>query len=136
MVAALLINSSIGEEDNGSTVEIVNVLKDILHGEYPVRGVLPEKMSHNESRPTFAMEQILVDVPETHNDTVKEDITRRETEVLSYVARGYGNKQIASELSISEQTIKNHMSSILQKLDANDRTQAAVMALRKGWITV
>ncbi len=62
-------------------------------------------------------------------------ITERETEILSYAARGFGNKQIAHTLKISEQTIKNHMTSILRKLDANDRTQAVVMAMQSGWIS-
>ena len=63
-------------------------------------------------------------------------LSPRETEVLSYVAQGYGNKEIAHTLSISEQTIKNHITSILHKLDANDRTHAVVLALRHGLITV
>jgi DNA-binding NarL/FixJ family response regulator len=44
------------------------------------------------------------------------------------------NKQVAYALSISEQTVKNHMSSILRKLSVNDRTQAVVYAMRQGWI--
>lgn len=62
-------------------------------------------------------------------------ITRREAEVLSYVACGYGNKQIANVLGISEQTIKNHMTAIMSRLDAHDRTHAAIMALQSGWIS-
>lgn len=62
-------------------------------------------------------------------------LTPRETEIIDYVALGNLNKQIADKLGISEQTIKNHMSSILRKLDANDRTQAVVMAMRYGWIS-
>jgi len=62
-------------------------------------------------------------------------LTSRELEVLNYVAHGYMNKQIAHKLGISEQTIKNHMSSILCKLDANDRTQAVVLAMHYGWIS-
>ena len=62
-------------------------------------------------------------------------LTRRETEILGHIACGYLNKQIADKLGISEQTIKNHMSSILRKLDANDRTQAVVLSLRNGWIS-
>jgi DNA-binding NarL/FixJ family response regulator len=61
-------------------------------------------------------------------------VTSRELEVLDYVAHGYSNKQVAYKLGISEQTIKNHMSSILRKLDANDRTQAVVLAIHYGWI--
>jgi len=62
-------------------------------------------------------------------------LTPKELEILTYVASGYMNKQIAYKLSISEQTIKNHMSSILRKLDANDRTQAVVLAMHYGWIS-
>ncbi|MFC2122998.1 response regulator transcription factor, partial [Bacteroidota bacterium] len=62
-------------------------------------------------------------------------LTARELEVLSFAARGYINKQIAYQLGVSEQTIKNHMTSILRKLDANDRTQAVVLALHYGWIS-
>jgi DNA-binding NarL/FixJ family response regulator len=61
-------------------------------------------------------------------------VTSRELEILDYVAHGYSNKQVAYKLGISEQTIKNHMSSILRKLDANDRTQAVVLAIHYGWI--
>ncbi|MBM3133288.1 MAG: response regulator transcription factor [Chloroflexi bacterium] len=68
-------------------------------------------------------------------DPVNAPITDRETEILSYVARGFGNKQIAHALNISEQTIKNHMTSILRKLDASDRTHAVVMAMQSGWIS-
>ena len=62
-------------------------------------------------------------------------ITAREAEVLTYVACGYGNKQIASILTVSEQTVKNHMASILRKLAASDRTHAVVKAMQNGWIT-
>ncbi|PKO22125.1 MAG: DNA-binding response regulator [Chloroflexi bacterium HGW-Chloroflexi-1] len=58
----------------------------------------------------------------------------REMDILQLIARGASNKEIGRELSISRQTVKNHMSSILRKLAVNDRTQAAVLALRRGWI--
>ena len=63
-------------------------------------------------------------------------LTRRETEILSYIAEGLGNKQIASELGLSEQTVKNHLSSILRKLDVSDRTQAVLIAINNGWVTI
>ena len=61
-------------------------------------------------------------------------LSAREIEVLDYIARGNSNKEIARALKISDQTVKNHIPSILRKLNVNDRTQAVVYALRKGWI--
>jgi DNA-binding NarL/FixJ family response regulator len=61
-------------------------------------------------------------------------LTPREIEILDCVARGYSNKEIAQALNISDQTVKNHITSILRKLAVNDRTQAVIYALRHGWI--
>jgi DNA-binding NarL/FixJ family response regulator len=58
----------------------------------------------------------------------------REMEILRLITRGASNKEIGRELSISRQTVKNHMNSILRKLAVNNRTQAAVLALHRGWI--
>ncbi len=61
-------------------------------------------------------------------------LSPREMEILRYVTRGMSNKEIAFSLGISHQTVKNHMTSILRKLAVEDRTQAAVYALRRGWV--
>lgn len=61
-------------------------------------------------------------------------LSPREMEILRYVTRGMSNKEIAFSLGISHQTVKNHMTSILRKLAVEDRTQAAVYALRHGWV--
>lgn len=58
-----------------------------------------------------------------------ESLTAREREILARVAEGMLNKEIASCLNISEQTVKNHLSSIFRKIDVLDRTQAAVFAI-------
>ncbi len=63
-------------------------------------------------------------------------LSPREVEILDNIAQGMTNKQVAFALSISEQTVKNHMSSILRKLSVNDRTQAVVYAMKQGWIRV
>jgi len=60
------------------------------------------------------------------------DLTLREVEVLEGIARGLSNKEIGDELSIGEATVKTHVKSILDKLDAGDRTEAAMIALRRG----
>jgi DNA-binding NarL/FixJ family response regulator len=61
-------------------------------------------------------------------------LSEREIEVLDKIAGGASNKEIADGLGISTQTVKNHISSILRKLSLNDRTQAVIYALRRGWI--
>ena len=61
-------------------------------------------------------------------------LSPREMEILQHIAQGKSNKEIAYDLGISRQTVKNHMTSILRKLAVNDRTQAAIYALRRGWI--
>ncbi|MGW8251245.1 MAG: response regulator [Anaerolineales bacterium] len=60
------------------------------------------------------------------------DLTEREQEVLSLIAKGMNNRQIADHLVISEKTVKTHVSSILSKLGVEDRTQAAIWALKHG----
>ena len=61
-------------------------------------------------------------------------LSPREMEILEHVTRGMSNKEIAYKLGISHQTVKNHMTSILRKLRVDDRTQAAVYALSRGWV--
>jgi DNA-binding NarL/FixJ family response regulator len=63
-------------------------------------------------------------------------LTPREVEVLRQVASGNGNKRIATQLAISEETVKAHMKNILAKLDANDRTHAVTIALKRGIIEI
>ena len=115
-----------------TTDEIINTIKRVASGEYPI----------NESlsvRPKLA-ERVLQKFQElsSHSETeyLASSLTKRETEILEYVARGFLNKQIASSLEISEQTIKNHVTSILRKLNANARTEAVVIAIRRGIISI
>ena len=61
-------------------------------------------------------------------------LSSREMDVLELIVRGASNKMIATNLGISQQTVKNHMSSIFRKLAVSDRTEAAVIALRRGWV--
>jgi two-component system, NarL family, response regulator len=63
-------------------------------------------------------------------------LTSRELEVLRMVAKGLGNKEIASALDIAEVTVKLHVSHVLEKLSVKDRTQAATVALQRGIISL
>ena len=70
--------------------------------------------------------------PSGTQGTVVEELTEREIEVLRLVAEGYSNRQIASLVHLAEGTVKNHLSSILTKLGARDRTNAVLRAIREG----
>ncbi|WP_027965369.1 response regulator [Halalkalibacillus halophilus] len=63
-------------------------------------------------------------------------LTRRECEVLQLMTDGRSNRGISEDLFISEKTVKNHVSNILQKMNVNDRTQAVVTAIKNGWVEV
>ncbi len=63
-----------------------------------------------------------------------EDLTPRETDVLEQIVHGKSNKEIATELEISEATVKTHINSLLSKLGVTDRTQAATAAIRRGLV--
>jgi DNA-binding NarL/FixJ family response regulator len=67
-------------------------------------------------------------------DETYSPLSRREIEILGFVSQGMSNKEIANILTISDQTVKNNITSILRKLQVNDRTQAVIYALRHGWI--
>lgn len=66
--------------------------------------------------------------------SAEDALSERELDVLRSVARGRSNKMIAAELAISEHTVKNHLKSILSKLNADDRTHAVTIALKRGYI--
>ena len=65
-----------------------------------------------------------------------DDLTTRELEVLRFIRDGYRNKQIAGQLSISETTINFHIKNLVDKLQANDRTHAVTIALRRGLLQI
>ena len=112
--------------------EIIETIRYVASGKYPINESLHD-------RPKVA-EQVLHKFQELSSKSETEDLvsplTTRETEILEYISKGFLNKQIASELDISEQTIKNHVTSILRKLNANARTEAVVIALKRGIISI
>ncbi len=111
---------------------LLEAVKRVSRGEHPINESLT-------SRPKVA-EQVLKQFQElswrSEADTFISPLTARETQILNYIAKGFLNKQIAAELTISEQTIKNHVTSILRKLNANARTEAVVVGIRQGLISI
>lgn len=63
-------------------------------------------------------------------------LTKREREVLTHVAKGWSNRRIADVLHLSENTVKNHLRNVCEKLGAHTRTEAVTTAMREGWITL
>jgi two-component system, NarL family, response regulator DegU len=63
-------------------------------------------------------------------------LTEREWEVLELLTKGYKNREIARELYLTEETVKNHVTSILRKLNVNDRTNAVIKAIQNRWVTL
>ena len=112
--------------------ELVNTIRRVARGEHPINETLT-------NRPKLA-EHVLQQFQElswrSETEGFIAPLTPREMEILNYIAQGYLNKQIAAELDISEQTIKNHVTSILRKLNANARTEAVVVAIKQGLISL
>jgi len=112
---------------------LVETIRRASHGEYPINDSV-------SSRPKVAWRvlrqfQDLAAMGMTIED-ITTPLTSKEVQILNHIAEGNTNKRIASLLGISEQTIKNHVSAILRKLNANDRAHAVFLALRNGWISI
>lgn len=112
--------------------QIIDTVRRVARGEHPINEALT-------NRPKLA-EHVLQQFQELSSRSEAEafisPLTPREIEILEFIAKGYLNKQIAAELGISEQTIKNHVTSILRKLNANARTEAVVVAIKQGLIKI
>jgi len=111
--------------------ELADMLRRVGRGEYPINDSLLTRPSTARQVLQLFQSFALKDV-----ETLMTPLSQREMEILRYVAEGNPNKRIASVLNISEQTIKNHITSIMRKLNANDRTHAVVLAIRNGWLSV
>ncbi len=115
-----------------TTEYLSDAIRRVARGEH----IINESLT---TRPNVA-NQVLRQFQELSSESENEDfispLTSRETEILNYIAQGYLNKQIAVVLGISEQTIKNHVTSVLRKLNANARTEAVVVGLKQGLISI
>lgn len=114
--------------------DLGQILRRVAHGEYVINDMVWEdpKVAGRVLSMFRNLPKELTSVPEA--DFLFPPPSERELEVLERIAAGGSNKEIADELGISTQTVKNHISSILRKLALSDRTQAVLYALRRGWI--
>jgi DNA-binding NarL/FixJ family response regulator len=123
--AAAFILKDVGPDD------LVTIVRRVVAGEYLINDKVFSKPSV-ASRVLKEFRELAVYGQEAA--PIFAPLSPREVEILDNIAQGMTNKQVAYTLTISEQTVKNHMSSILRKLSVNDRTQAVVYAMRQGWI--
>ncbi|MDD4876707.1 MAG: response regulator transcription factor [Dehalococcoidales bacterium] len=119
--------------DKNITAEnLATSIRRVSNGEYPINDSILAKP--NVAKYVLKQFQGIYNGQTIQNTDTP--LTSRESQILNYVANGNSNKQIAQILEISEQTIKNHISNILRKLNANDRAHAVVLAIRYGWISI
>jgi DNA-binding NarL/FixJ family response regulator len=111
---------------------LVDVIRHVSKGEY----VVGEKVLDEDGIGDWLLKKFRLFGGEVFNgaEEVLSPLTPREMEILELVIQGMSNRKIAYELGISHQTVKNHMTAILRKLRASGRTEAAVYALRRGWV--
>ena len=104
---------------DSSPQELIQAIREVYRGESSLHPTIARKLVREISQPS--------DLPAT-----EEPLTEREVEVLSLVARGLSNQEIADSLVVSERTVRTHVSNILGKLHLANRTQAALYAVREG----
>lgn len=118
---------------NISPEDFSDAVRRVSQGEYLINDdVLTRPQLANRVLKSFRELTVEEEDPTVRDST--SPLSSREVEILDYIARGNSNKEIAKALKISDQTVKNHITSILKKLAVNDRTAAVVHALRHGWI--
>ena len=111
---------------------LTNIIQAVVAGKYAVG----EKIMSYDELLSWIEQKIgrFSGLQASDNDELFVPLSPREMEILEHVTKGLSNKEIAYKLGISHQTVKNHMTAILRKLRVDDRTQAAVYALRHGWV--
>jgi len=111
---------------------LIESIRKINEGKY----VISEQVFSREELDAWIKRQVAESNHRSYSDpgTPFHPLSKREMEVLSCVVRGMSNKEIALLLGISHQTVKNHVTAILRKFGVEDRTQAVVYALKRGWV--
>jgi len=110
---------------------LVGVIREVANGKYVISGKVFDRRGLEDW-----LERQMEGARRSYSEPGSpfHPLSDREMEVLSCVVRGMSNKEIAGLLGISHQTVKNHVTSILRKFGVEDRTQAVVYALKRGWV--
>lgn len=116
-----------------SPAELANTIKRASNGEYPINEAVSNKPK--VAWRVLRQFQDMASMGRTLEE-ITTPLTPKEVQILTHIAEGNSNKRIANILGISEQTIKNHVSAILRKLNANDRAHAVFIAIRNGLISI
>jgi len=112
--------------------ELCRVIRRVAVGEYLINdSVLAKPVLASKVLKSF---RDLAEEVDHDAEPLYIPLSSREVQVLDFIAKGNSNKEIARAMNISDQTVRNHITSIMRKLAVNDRTQAVVYALRQGWI--
>ena len=111
---------------------ILRVIRKACRGEMPLQDTVAAKPE--VGRRVLQEFQAMSRNPRLRD--VMAPLSPREMELLRHLGQGRSNKEIAHLLNITPQTVKNHITTILRKLDVNDRTQAVLAGLRHGWLTL
>lgn len=114
--------------------ELTEIVRKVSHGEYLIRADVLSKPQLTSRIPRSSHGLAIEEEETNHMEDMYSPLSSREIEILTWIARGNTNKEIAEALKISHQTVKNHITSILKKLSLNDRTAAVIHALRHDWI--
>ena len=135
--ARILVLTSSGDEETVLTAVQSGALGYLLKDSSPEELVAAIRAVH-EGRPYLqpAVAFQFMQAMKRPSSAPEEPLTEREQDILRHVARGLSNQEIADRLVISERTVRTHISHILDKLDLENRTQAALYALRRGLTTL
>jgi len=113
--------------------DLIGMVRHVAAGRYPIDETVVG-MPQVAAQVLSQFRTVLAQRPDTWCGFAP--LSNRELQVLDCMARGMANKEIAQQLTISGQTVKNHITAILSKLQAGDRTSAVITAMRRGWVTV
>ncbi|MFC0212916.1 response regulator [Paenibacillus chartarius] len=122
---------------------LVNAIRSVVNGYAFIHPKVTGKLINQLRRMTY-LDEVGVVGPSAaikesglqYGSVENSPLTKREAEVLKLMAEGKSNKVIGDNLFISEKTVKNHVSSILQKMEVDDRTQAVIISIKNGWVTI